>query len=138
MDEATKNILKQAVGITDRDLNKLSPKISNLLSNLPNLMSHRLIGEVTESQYCFLGLKAGDKIVIEGGKINTEASTPNLCLGAVAPLDEANALLMDRITMGWKPDGSIIAYTRCHDMGVDHGGLGIVHFKVYTEEIKQG
>lgn len=136
MDEATKTILKQAIGITDADLNKLSPRISNLLSNMGNLMGHRVVAEVTESKYCFFGLKPGDKIVIEGGKINPEASTANLCLGAVAPIDEANALLMDRVAMGWKPDGSVITYVRCHDIGVEHGGLGIVWLKVYTEEIK--
>jgi uncharacterized repeat protein (TIGR04076 family) len=136
MDEATKNMLKQAIGITDEDLNKLSPRISNLLANMPNFMGHRLVAEVTESKYCFHGLKKGDKIIIEGGKINPQASTASLCLGAIAPLDDVSALLMDRIAMGWKPDGSIITHTRCHDMGVDHGGLGLVYFKVYTEPIQ--
>lgn len=124
MDEATKTLLRQAIGITDADLNKLSPRISNLLSNIANMMGHRVIAEVTESKYCFQGLKPGDRIVIEGGKINAEDSTASLCMGAVAPLDEASTLLMDRVAMGWKPDGSVITYTRCHDMGVEHGGVG--------------
>lgn len=136
MDQAIKDMLKQAIGITDADLNKLSPKIGALLGNIQEMMKHRLVAEVTESKYCFHGLKPGDKFVIEGGKLNVQASTAAPCMGALAPIEGMSSILMDRLSAGLKPDGSIIGYTRCHDLGVDHGGLGEVYFKVYTEEIQ--
>ena len=134
MDQSIKDMLKQAIGITDADLNKLSPNIQNLLGNLPELMKHRLVAEVTESKYCFHGLKPGDKFVVEGGKLNPQASTAAPCMGALAPIDSFSTLLMAMIAGGVRPDGSVIGHTRCHDLGVDHGGLGEVYFKVYTEE----
>lgn len=135
MDQAITQMLKQAIGITDADINKLSPMIEGLLGNLNELMKHRLVAEVTESKYCFHGLKPGDKFIIEGGKLNAQASTAPLCIGALAPIDALSYLLMNKLSTGWKPDGSIIGHTRCHDLGVDHGGLGEVYFKVYTEEV---
>lgn len=136
MDQAIKDMLKQGIGITDADLNKLSPKIQGLLGNIQEMMKHRLVAEVTESKYCFHGLKVGDKFVVEGGKLNVQASTAAPCMGALAPVDAMSTVLMDRLSTGWKPDGSIIGHTRCHDLGVDHGGLGEVYFNVYTEEIQ--
>lgn len=136
MDQSIKDMLKQAIGITDADLNKLSPNIQKLLGNMPELMKHRLVAEVTESKYCFHGLKPGDRFVIEGGRLNAQASTAAPCMGALAPIDSFSTLLMAMIGGGAKPDGSVIGHTRCHDLGVDHGGLGEVYFKVYTEETR--
>jgi len=137
MDQAIKDMLKQGIGITDEDIGKLSPNMQHLLNNMPELMKHRLVAEVTESKYCFHGLKPGDKYVVEGGKLNVEASTAAPCLGALGPVDSFSTLLMALIGGGAKPtDGTDLGNTRCHDLGVEHGGLGEVYFKVYTEEIK--
>jgi hypothetical protein len=63
MDEVSRQIAKQVIQITDEDLDRLSPGMKKLLSDLPEKMKWRVVAEVTESKYCFAGLKPGDKFV---------------------------------------------------------------------------
>lgn len=134
MDESIKKMLKDAVSITDQDLEKLSPRMQNFLSNAMDFLGHKIVAEVTESKYCFQQLKPGDKFVIQGGRLMPEASTANLCLSALGPLVETEHIIFDRIGTGVFPEpGEVIAMVKCPDNGIDHDGLGEVWFKVYTE-----
>jgi len=130
MDRPVDDMLKQAIGITDTDLGKLSSGLKLVLGSVGRC---RLVAEVTESKYCLHGLKVGDKFVIDGGILNTRDSTAPFCMGALAPIDPLNLISMNRLASGLMPDGSVIGYAHCHDFGVDHGGLGEVYFRVHTE-----
>lgn len=136
MDEISRQIVKQAIGITDEDLARLSPGMKKLLTDLPEKMKWKVIAEVTESKYCFAGLKPGDKFVINFPVLNVSESTAAPCMEALAPLINHMRAMIDRVAEGGDPNESIFATQQvsCMDVGVEHGGLGRVMFKVYSEK----
>ena len=136
MDEVSRQIVKQAIGITDQDLARLSPGMNKLLTDLPEKMKWKIIAEVTESKYCFAGLKPGDKFVINFPVLNVSESTAAPCIEAIAPLTNHIRAMVDRVAEGGDPNESIFATQQvsCMDVGVEHGGLGRVMFKVYSEK----
>jgi len=136
MDEMSRKIVKDAIGITDKDLDRLSPGMKKLLSNLPDKMRWKIIAEVTESKYCFAGLKPGDKFVFNFPVLNVAESTATPCMEAIAPLANQIRAMVDNVADGRDPNESVFASQQvsCWDVGVDHGGLGKVMFKVYAEK----
>ncbi len=136
MDEISRQITKQAIGITDEDLAKLSPGMKKMLTDLPDKMKWKVIAEVTESKYCFAGLKPGDKFVFNFPVLNVGESTAAPCMEAIAPLANHIRAMIDRVAEGGDPNESIFATQQvsCMDVGVEHGGLGRVMFRVYGEK----
>jgi len=130
-------MLKQLIGITDEDMDRLSPGVQRMLSAAPQVMGHKIIAEVIDSKYCAAGVKVGDKVVIGpgGGTVNAEESTCPLCIGLLAPLMPHVYLVWERLVEGLDSNEMISPYGECHDTGLEHGGLGKVHFKVYTEKV---
>ncbi len=134
MEESIRNMLKQSIGMTDEDIDRMPPGMQKLVSSgLP----YKIIAEVTDVEYCFAGCKVGDKLVIGpfGSTVNTEESTCPLCLGALAPLMERVHLMWDRIAEGLDPNEAWLQHSVCFDSGLDRGGLGHVTFKVYADKI---
>ncbi len=136
MDEVSRQIVKQAIGITDEDLERLSPGMNKLLSDLSEKMKWKVIAEVTESKYCFAALKPGDKFVFNFPVLNVSESTAAPCIEAIAPLTNQIRAMIDRVAEGDDPNESVFATQQvsCMDVGVEHGGLGRVMFKVYAEK----
>ena len=136
MDEASRQITKQAIGITDEDLERLSPGMKQLLTDLPEKMKWKVIAEVTESKYCFAGLKPGDRFVFNFPVLNVGESTAAPCIEAIAPLVSQIRAMIDRVAEGGDPNESIFATQQvsCMDVGLEHGGLGRVMFKLYAEK----
>ncbi len=136
MDEMSRQIVKEAIGITDEDLAKLSPGMERILSNLPDKARWKIIAEVTESKYCFARLKPGDKFVFNFPVLNVAESTAAPCMEAIAPLANQIRALALSAADGGDPNESVLATQQvsCWDVGVDHGGLGRVMFKVYAEK----
>ena len=134
LDESIRQLLKSQIGITDEDLNRLSPGIQKLLSVVPEALKWNIIAEVTDSKYCFAGCKPGDKFVFSGPMLVAEKSTCPLCVGAIAPLLERMHIMWDRVIDGRDPNGLWTSTAQCYDRGVEHGGLGKVIFKVYAEK----
>jgi uncharacterized repeat protein (TIGR04076 family) len=135
MDEVSRQIIKQTIGITDEDLERLAPGIKKLLTDLPEKMKWKVIAEVTESKYCFAGLKPGDKLVFNFPMLNVSESTAAPCAEAIAPLASQIRAMVDRAAEGDDPNTSIYATQQvpCMDVGLEHGGLGRVMFKLYAE-----
>ncbi len=135
MDEVSRQIIKQTIGITDEDLERLAPGMKKLLSDLPEKLKWKVIAEVTESKYCFAGLKPGDKLVFNFPLLNVSESTAAPCAEAIAPLANQIRAMVDRAAEGGDPNASIYATQQvpCMDVGVEHGGLGRVMFKLYAE-----
>jgi uncharacterized repeat protein (TIGR04076 family) len=136
VDEVSRQIAKQVINITDADLDRLSPGMKKLLSDLPEKMKWRVVAEVTESKYCFAGLKPGDKFVFNFPVLNVGESTAAPCIEAIAPLTGQIRAMVDRVAEGSDPNESIFATQQvsCMDVGVEHGGLGRVMFKLYAEK----
>jgi len=134
MDEVSRQIAKQAINITDEDLERLSPGMKKLLSDLPEKMKWKIVAEVTESKYCFAGLKPGDKLVFNFPVLNAAESTGGLCIEAIAPLTNQIRAMVDRVAEGGDPNESMFATQQvsCMDVGVEYGGLGRVMFKLYA------
>jgi uncharacterized repeat protein (TIGR04076 family) len=135
MDEVSRQIIKQTIGITDEDLERLAPGMKKLLTDLPEKMKWKVIAEVTESKYCFAGLKPGDKLVFNFPLLNVSESTAAPCAEAIAPLANQVRAMVDRVAEGGDPNESIYATQQvpCMDVGVEHGGLGRVMFKLHAE-----
>lgn len=135
MDEVSRQIIKQAIGITDEDLERLAPGMKKLLSDLPEKLKWKVIAQVTESKYCFAGLKPGDKFVFNFPLLNVSESTAAPCAEAIGPLASQIRAMVDRAAEGGDPNASIYATQQvpCMDVGLEHGGLGRVMFKLYAE-----
>ncbi|MGQ9573537.1 MAG: hypothetical protein ACUVV3_10235 [Dehalococcoidia bacterium] len=135
MQEPMRTMLKQFISITDEDLDRLSPGIQKLVAAGADLAAYRIIAEVTDAKYCSSGCKPGDKLVIgPGSTLNVEESTCPPCLGALGPLMQRVYMIWDRLAEGVDPNGLWITGMQCFDPGIEHGGLGSVHFKIYAEK----
>jgi len=134
MKESVREFLKQRLGMTDEDIDRVPPGLEKLVSS--RLLHYKVIAEVTEAKYCVAGCKVGDKLVIgPGSTVNTKESTCPLCIGALSPLMERLHLMWDRIAEGLDPNEGWLRHSVCFDPGLESGGLGSVAFRVYAEEV---
>jgi hypothetical protein len=136
MDEATREMVKGMIGISDEELDKLSPGIAALLEGSMALMGYRIVAEVVESENCFAFYKPGDKLVFNATMLNKDESTAdNICTDAITPLNTAIRAMLSAIVRGEDPNKYIFNHVQCLDTGAAHGGLGKVLFKVYAEQV---
>ncbi|MEW6440059.1 MAG: hypothetical protein AB1640_03910 [bacterium] len=134
MNEKDLQFLKQATNFTDKEVEKLSPGMKKLFTNIDEKMGKwTIVAEVTDAKNCFAGHKKGDKIVIDYPFLNIEKSTtPRPCLCAVAPLIMYVRVMLALLSEGIDPNKSIYADLEhdCMDPGLEHGGMGKVHLKL--------
>ncbi len=136
MDEAIREMAKGMIGITDEELDKLSPGMQRMLENSAALMGYRIVAEVVESENCFAFYKPGDKLVFNATMLNKDESTAdNICTDAITPLNTAIRAMLSAIVNGDDPNKYIFSNVQCIDTGALHGGLGRVLFKVYAEQV---
>ena len=131
-----KQMMQQAVGITDEDFEKyLSyPKNLGIAEGTPELMKYRIIAEVTESKYCSAKVKPGQKYVFQSipAMLLAEESDCPLCARAIAPVATALGKIWEKIIEGTNPlEEELVG---CLDPGVENGGLGHVVFRVYAQK----
>ncbi len=133
MDKTIVDMLRKEVGISDEDLNKLTPEAKRILSYLPELRKYKIFAEVIESKYCQVQCKVGQKFVFTANPLllHTNESTCPPCIGALVPIDAVIRQVFDNVVEGNEPD-EFLGNVKCRDKGLDHGGLGKVKFKVYT------
>jgi hypothetical protein len=133
MDELVRNALKERLGMTDEQLDRISPGTQKVLS--PKLLSYKVVAEVTESVFCPAGFKVGDRLVVgPGTNVNVAETTCPLCIGVLGPMMERVHLVWDRILEGVDPNEGWMRHLVCYDPGLERGGLGTVAFKVYAEK----
>jgi len=126
-------IAKNVLGMSDEDIEKVTPEQEReFKSSIENMAKYRIVAEVVKSRYCAAGLKVGQKIVIDGAAIDKEATDCPLCVGAIAPLERANAVYMDRCAQG-RDITAPLGGVACIDPGFEAGGLGSVLFEVRIE-----
>ncbi|HUT61290.1 MAG TPA: hypothetical protein VNA25_25865 [Phycisphaerae bacterium] len=133
MDELVRNALKQRLGMTEEQLDRMSPGIQKVLS--PKLLAYKIVAEVTESVLCPGGFEVGQRLVVgPGTNVNVEETTCPLCIGVLGPMMERVHLIWDRILEGVDPNEGWLRHLVCYDPGLERGGLGTVAFKVYAEK----
>ncbi len=136
MEEATREMAKSMIGISDTELDKLAPGIQQLLDNSAALMGYRIVAEVVEAANCFAFYKPGDKLVFNATMLNKDETTAaNICTDAITPLNTAIRAMLSAIVNGQDPNKYIFNNVQCLDTGSLHGGLGRVLFKVYAEQV---
>lgn len=136
MDEAAREMAKSMIGISDEELDQLSPGMVRMLENSVALMGYKIVAEVVESENCFAFYKPGDKLVFNATMLNKDESTvANICTDAITPLNTAIRAMMSAIVNGDDPNKYIFNNVQCIDTGAAHGGLGRVLFKVYAEQV---
>ncbi|MFC1867271.1 hypothetical protein ACFL0H_03965 [Thermodesulfobacteriota bacterium] len=137
-EEIVKQMMQQAIGITDEDFNThfSYPQNQGLARSAPELMKHKIIAEVTESKYCSAGLKVGQKFVFRSlpAMLLPDESDCPLCVRAIGPITNLVTGFWDRIVAGLDPNKGMWHMAECMDPGVERGGLGHVVFKVYTQK----
>ena len=119
----------KAAGVSEEDLAKVGPELVRAMTkSADNMATHRLVFEVVKSKNCLYGIQKGQKIVITGSAIDTNASDCPMCMGLVAPILPSTIVFYDRCINGNlgdpMPEG-----VRCIDPGLDcpeAGGLGEV------------
>lgn len=135
MEEIVGNALKQRLGMTDAQLEQMSPGMWKILS--PELLTWKIVAEVTHSELCPGGFKVGERLVVgPGTNVNLEETTCPLCIGVLGPMMERVHLLWDRIVEGVDPNNGWLRHLVCYDPGLEKGGLGTVAFKVYAEKVE--
>ena len=133
-----KEILKQAVSLTDEDWKTFklgSPGVYKFFTRIEEVGKHRIVAEVIESRYCAAGLKKGQKFVIEGGALAPEKSTAPFCMRALGPLTGFVNTILEKIVAGEDPNDRVFQVAECMDPGLEAGGLGKVKFQVRVETI---
>jgi hypothetical protein len=136
MDEATREMVKGMIGISDEELDKLTPGMERLLENSAALMGYRIVAEVIEAENCFAFYKPGDKLVFNATMLNKDETTAdNVCTDAITPLNTAIRAMLSAIVNGEDPNKYIFNHVQCIDTGAVHGGLGRTLFKVYAEQV---
>jgi hypothetical protein len=119
----------RAAGVSEEDLAKVGPGLERALTKSGiNMATHRLVFEVVKAKNCLYGAQKGQKIVIAGSAIDTEASDCPLCMGLVAPLLPSTMIFYDRCINGNLED-PMPEGVRCIDPGLDCpevSGLGEV------------
>ena len=136
-DEMLKGFLGGHLGMSDEDMEKITPEQEEELRNVGSKAGrYRVVAEVVKSEYCSAGLKPGQKYVIDPAQqVNMGESTAPLCLGALAPLGHRMEVYLDRMGHHENMTASLRGF-RCTDPGFGKGGLGTVEFKVSIEEVK--
>ena len=136
-DEMLKGFLGGHLGMSDEDMEKITPEQEEELRNVGSKAGkYRVVAEVFNSEYCSAGLKPGQKYVIDPAQqVNMGESTAPLCLGALAPLGQRMEVYLDRMGHHENMTASLRGF-RCTDPGFGKGGLGTVEFKVSIEEVK--
>ena len=126
-------VAKNVLGMSDEDIEKITPEQEQGFKNaIENMGKYQLVAEVVKSKYCAAGLQVGQKMVVTGATIDPEATDCPLCVGAIAPLERANAVYMDRCERGGDMTAPLGGFA-CIDPGLDAGGLGSVLFDVRIE-----
>lgn len=134
MEEIVREALKQRLGMTDEQLDSMSPGMQKIMS--PQLLAYKIVAEVTQSELCPAGFKVGDKLVVgPGTNVNLEETTCPLCIGVLGPMMERVHLIWDRIVEGIDPNDGWLRHLVCYDPGLEKGGLGEVTFRVYAEKV---
>jgi len=138
MDSILRETLKAEVGITDEDLEKLSPQAQQGLTQLIKTRPFKVVAEVTDARYCMAQLKVGQKLVFDGAGLNFQESTAPPCIRALGPLMEAvNAVTFGGLE-GKVPENIVAAHAECLDPGLENGGMGKVKFKVWWHRVGPG
>jgi uncharacterized repeat protein (TIGR04076 family) len=128
-------VARNVLGISDEDIEKVTPEQEQEFKNtLENMGKYQLVAEVVKSRYCAAGLQVGQKIVIKGAAIDSEATDCPLCVGAIAPLQRANAVYMEGCGQGRDMTAPLGGFA-CIDPGLDAGGLGSVVFEARIEPV---
>ena len=137
MEEVVRKSLKKVFGMPDSEISKVAPNIQKIMSSYPKFQQYRIVAEVTDSQYCGAQIKKGQKYIFSAlpPLLLAEESDCPLCIRALGPLTGFINSVMDRIAEGIEPDNGIFTIAECLDPGLEHGGLGKVHFKVYARRI---
>lgn len=136
MDEAVREMAKGMIGITDEELDNLSPGMERLLEGSAALMGYKIVAEVVEAENCFAFYKPGDKLVFNATMLNKDETTAdNICTDAITPLNTAIRAMLSAIVNGDDPNKYCFNNVQCIDTGAMHGGLGRVLFKVYAEQV---
>lgn len=133
-----REILKQAVAITDEDWEKFklgSRGVYKFFTRIEDVLKYRIVAEVIESRYCAAGLKKGQKFVIQGGALVPEQSTAPFCMRALGPLTGFVNSILEKIAAGEDPNDRVFQVAECLDPGLGAGGLGKVRFEVRVETV---
>ncbi len=126
-------VAKNVLGMSDEDIEKITPEQEQGFKNsIESMGKYQLVAEVVKTKYCAAGLKLGQKMVVKGASIDPEATDCPLCVGAIAPLQRANAVYMDRSEQGGDMTAPLGGFA-CIDPGLEAGGLGSVLFEVRVE-----
>ena len=137
MEDVVRNALKKGFGMPDTEISKVAPNIQKIVGNYSKFQKYRIVAEVTDSQYCGAHIQKGQKYVFSAlpPLLLTKESDCPMCIRALGPLTGFINSIMDRIAEGIDPEDGIFQTAECLDPGLEHGGLGKVYFKVYTQRI---
>ena len=130
--------MKENVGWTDEELDRLSFKQWRLLDKEHRLRRYKVIAEVVRVvDHCELQPNIGDKFVFNGAGIliPEETTFPMICLWALAGIFPLSFMIIDRILQGLDPNDMWRDQANCMDSSIREGGLGKVVFKVYSKEV---
>lgn len=134
MKPETIQLMKDTIQISDADIARLSPGIQKLLDSFEERAKYKIMAEVVSSNYCMRKVLVGQKYVFVKGELDPKETTAPFCLSALAPLAPIMRMISDRFATGADPT-PVFNTAECMDMGIDHGGLGKVKFRVTVEKM---
>lgn len=134
MDEQTRQAL-MGVGMSEQDIDNLSPGIRKYLANRQKLSDYKIIAEVTDVKFCLRGLKPGDRYVFRYAELLPNECTNRICASALPTIVERINMILNQVGQGIDPEeGLVFTTAECFDVGLEHGGIGKAWFKVYAQK----
>ncbi|MEE9202108.1 MAG: hypothetical protein V3U31_02800 [Dehalococcoidia bacterium] len=132
MQDDIREFFKRTLNMTEEDLAKVPRGMDKTLSRTAGW---HIVAQVTHAVYCLAGLKTGDRYVFRAlpTSVIPEESGP-LCLRALGPLMTPVNAMLDRLVIGRDPNKGLFLDAHCYDPGLEHGGLGEVHFRLFAEK----
>lgn len=98
-----------------------------------------VVADVTKAFYCANLIKDGQEFVFDlAGRLDAKRSTAPLCIGIIAKLQPALAIVQDRAAEGLHPISASFRNFDCYDTGIDHGGTGKVYVDLFLRERSTG
>ena len=140
-DEKMYSVYQRLFALTEEQLDELkhSPEKEHHRRMLRGFWANpraKIVATVVKAENCAAGHRPGDRYVIRAdGIVNKEESPPNLCLGALTPLNGFLHVAYERVAEQMEDlSPKALTHTSCTDCGFGDGGFGRIVMHVTVEK----
>lgn len=134
--EEIRKAVKEGFGMTEEDIDRLSPENKQIMSKMEDFGKYKIVAECIRSKYCSARIKVGHRIVFTSlGVLIPGESTSPFCMGALDTMMPYIQSVYSFIAAGLDPREILVNHCHCLDTGIEYGGVGRVTYKFHVEKV---